>query len=73
MTPEIDGPNRRYRATGAFNLAFLLGSLSSRSGKSGCAGPLADLYTRHEVALFVRTKAPPDRRRMPETWRRRTG
>ncbi|MGO9833550.1 MAG: zinc ribbon domain-containing protein, partial [Polyangiaceae bacterium] len=38
MTPEIDGPNRRYRATGAFNLAFLLGSLSSRSGKSGCAG-----------------------------------
>jgi hypothetical protein len=40
-------------------------------GNDGCAGPLADLYTRHEVVLFVRTKNPPDRRRMPETWRRR--
>jgi hypothetical protein len=41
MTPEVEGPNRRYRATGAFNLSFFLTGASSpesRSGKSGCAG-----------------------------------
>jgi site-specific DNA recombinase len=49
MTPEIEpsprglangeGLGRRYRATGAFNLSFLLSSASSaRFGKSGCAG-----------------------------------
>jgi hypothetical protein len=37
-----------------------------------CAGALADLYTRHEIALFVRTQIQPDRRRLPEPWRRRT-
>jgi hypothetical protein len=24
MTPETEGPHRRYRATGAFNLSFLM-------------------------------------------------
>ena len=41
MTPEGDGPVRRYRATGAFNLSFLLSAAASsetRFGKSGCAG-----------------------------------
>ncbi len=49
MTPEVapsaqtsaqgDGPPRRYRATGAFNLSFFLtGALNDRSGKSSCAG-----------------------------------
>jgi hypothetical protein len=26
-----------------------------------CRGPLADLYTRHEVVLFVRTRNPPSK------------
>lgn len=38
MTPESEGPARRYRATGAFNLAYFLGAPSSWSGKSSCAG-----------------------------------
>jgi site-specific DNA recombinase len=41
MTPETESPVRRYRATGAFNLSFLLtaaASGESGSGKSGCAG-----------------------------------
>lgn len=49
MTPEVapwaqtpaqgEGPPRRYRATGAFNLSFFLtGALNDRSGKSSCAG-----------------------------------
>lgn len=41
MTPEIEGPARRYRATGAFNLGFFLNAISTaetRTGKSGCAG-----------------------------------
>lgn len=41
MTPEAEGPVRRYRATGAFNLSFFLAGAAlseSRSGKSGCAG-----------------------------------
>ncbi len=38
MTPESEGPARRYRATGAFNLAYFLGAPSSGSGKSSCAG-----------------------------------
>jgi hypothetical protein len=38
MTPEAEGPARRYRATGAFNISFFLGALSSGSGKSSCAG-----------------------------------
>jgi hypothetical protein len=41
MTPETEGPERRYRATGAFNLTFLLtGAAASetRSGKFSCAG-----------------------------------
>lgn len=41
MTPETEGPARRYRATGAFNLSFFLtaaASGESGSGKSGCAG-----------------------------------
>lgn len=38
MTPEVEGPNRRYRATGAFNIAYFLNAVSSGSGKSGCAG-----------------------------------
>ena len=38
MTPEVEGPSRRYRATGAFNLAYFLGAPSSGSGKSSCAG-----------------------------------
>jgi hypothetical protein len=72
MTPEVKGPARRYRATGAFNLAYFLGPAANGSGKSSCAGPLADLYTPLEVALFVRTRTPPDRRHLPETWRRAT-
>jgi hypothetical protein len=42
MTPEVDGPNRRYRATGAFNLAHFLAPPSNGSGKSSCAGPQLD-------------------------------
>ncbi len=41
MTPEAEGPVRRYRATGAFNLSFLLGAATAggdRRGKDGCAG-----------------------------------
>jgi hypothetical protein len=41
MTPEAEGPERRYRATGAFNLSFILTAAASsegRSGKYGCAG-----------------------------------
>jgi len=40
MTPEAEGPVRRYRATGAFNLSFLLTAANSanRFGKSSCAG-----------------------------------
>ncbi|MBK7580177.1 MAG: recombinase family protein [Myxococcales bacterium] len=41
MTPETEGPVRRYRATGAFNLSFFLAGAAaseSGSGKSGCAG-----------------------------------
>ncbi len=41
MTPEAEGPARRYRATGAFNLSFILTASSAaerRSGISGCAG-----------------------------------
>ena len=41
MTPELEGPERRYRATGAFNLSFILTAAAvgeSRSGKLGCAG-----------------------------------
>lgn len=41
MTPESEGPARRYRATGAFNLAFFLAAASSgarAAGKSSCAG-----------------------------------
>jgi site-specific DNA recombinase len=42
MTPEnAEGPERRYRATGAFNLSFLLTAAAAsenRSGKSSCAG-----------------------------------
>jgi site-specific DNA recombinase len=40
MTPEAEGPVRRYRATGAFNLSFLLAAANSgnRFGKSSCAG-----------------------------------
>lgn len=41
MTPETENPVRRYRATGAFNLSFLLtaaASGESGSGKSSCAG-----------------------------------
>ncbi len=41
MTPETEGPARRYRATGAFNLSFLL-EAAAKGGKggdkSGCAG-----------------------------------
>src|SRR5262249_48652106 len=38
LTPEAEGPVRRYRATGAFNLGFFLGAPACRAGKSGCAG-----------------------------------
>jgi len=38
MTPEAEGPDRRYRATGAFNLSYFLAAPSSGPGKSGCAG-----------------------------------
>lgn len=41
MTPEAEGPVRRYRATGAFNLSFLLTAAvagEDRRGKVGCAG-----------------------------------
>ena len=43
MTPELEGPERRYRATGAFNLSFILTASAqgeSRSGKLGCAGAI---------------------------------
>jgi site-specific DNA recombinase len=40
MTPETEGPARRYRATGAFNLSFVLTAASAEpwTGKSSCAG-----------------------------------
>jgi hypothetical protein len=41
MTPKTEGPVRHYRATGAFNLSFLMSAAASggnRIGKSGCAG-----------------------------------
>jgi hypothetical protein len=38
MTPEKEGSARRYRVTGAFNLAYFLAPLPSGSGKYGCAG-----------------------------------
>jgi len=38
MTPEVEGPSRRYRATGAFNLSFFLGAPSPVLEKVGCAG-----------------------------------
>lgn len=40
MTPETEGPARRYRATGAFNFSYFLNAAAtgSRSGKSSCAG-----------------------------------
>ena len=44
MTPEnAEGPERRYRATGAFNLSFLLTAAAegeTRSGKFSCAGAI---------------------------------
>lgn len=59
MTPEVEGPNRRYRATGAFNLSFFLNAAAlgeSRSGKSGCAGsqlefPVQQLQGVAEVGI----------------------
>lgn len=41
MTPEGEGPNRSYRATGAFDLSFFLGAAAEGAGpssKSSCAG-----------------------------------
>jgi hypothetical protein len=38
MTPETNGPDRGYRVTGAFNLAFFLELPTDGSGKSSCAG-----------------------------------
>lgn len=38
MTPEVEGPSRRYRATGAFNLSFFLGAPSQVLENVGCAG-----------------------------------
>ncbi len=37
MTPEAEGPARRYRVTGAFNLSFCLGG-SEVADKCSCAG-----------------------------------
>ena len=37
MTPEVDGPARRYRASGAFHLAFCLNG-SEVADKFSCAG-----------------------------------
>ena len=48
MTPEIEGPARRYRATGAFNLSFFLNAIPAgedRTGKSRCAGAQHALNT----------------------------
>jgi len=41
MTPKAEGPDRGYRATGAFNMSFFLSVgtvVPDRSGKSSCAG-----------------------------------
>ena len=40
MTPETENPGRRYRATGAFNLSFLLTADAARSStvRVSCAG-----------------------------------
>ncbi len=48
MTPEDEDPGRRYRATGAFNLSFLLSAAAAGdtgSGKFSCAGAQCGLYT----------------------------
>lgn len=37
MTPEVDGPARRYRASGAFDLSFCLNGIEV-ADKSSCAG-----------------------------------
>lgn len=65
MNPERDGSKRVYRATGAFDLSFLLtaaASGSSRSGKSGCAGlmnlPFTSISLDFQTAL-VRTATGP--------------
>jgi hypothetical protein len=52
MTPETEGPVRRYRATGAFNLSFFLGAaaVSERSsGKLGCV----IVPSRHSVCIAL--------------------
>jgi DNA invertase Pin-like site-specific DNA recombinase len=43
MTPKVEGPNRHYLATGAFDLSFLVSAAHGgdiRVGKSGCAGAI---------------------------------
>ena len=58
MTPEAEGPNRRYRATGAVNVSSALraAQVSARgargSGKSSCAGALGTL--EHDAKPRIR-------------------
>ena len=51
MTPEGEGPARRYRATGAFNLSLLLGASSSAANKSSCAGPQLDFPAQQDQGV----------------------
>lgn len=47
MTPEAESPTRRYRATGAFNLAFFVNAVGNKNrvcGNDGCAGAICSLY-----------------------------
>ena len=39
MTPEIEGPARRYRATGAFNLGFFLNAIPTAETRTGIGQP----------------------------------
>lgn len=71
MTPESEGPARRYRATGAFNLAYFLNAVPNGSGKSSCAGANSTLETAAVIPFEFHAKRPPDGRNFPETWKRR--
>jgi hypothetical protein len=41
MTPELEGPERRYRATGAFNRSFILTAAAHSEGREKPLVPAA--------------------------------
>lgn len=60
MTPKAEGPDRGYRATGAFNMSFFLSAGTAApagSGKSSCAGAMGALFTAVSLGFERRIAA----------------